>query len=203
MFDADSATPPAAAAAPEQPFQLSPSEAVRLFEQQIVKFRLKENWSAVQSLKKLAAALGLKLDRPRIRRATIRQRMRRSAKRRAAYHRQRAGALGLNEHFSGQEWLDLLAFYRYRCCHCGRDTVKLEIDHVIALSEGGSNRIENIQPLCTDCHTFFCTIGRQEDHRRRLPDWFEPRQKSPRQEAEGRRQKAEGGRLIRAAADRK
>jgi len=148
-------------------------ETVHLFEQQIIKFKQKGNWPAVQAIKQLAAALGLPLDRQRIRRAIIREALGRTAQRRAAYHRQRAMALGLSEHFSGREWLALLEFYRYRCCHCGRDTVDLEIDHVVALGAGGSNRIENIQPLCHDCHDFLHTIGRQADHRPCWPDWFE------------------------------
>jgi len=164
------------------------SEAVRLFEQEIVKLRLKENWPAVQALKQLAAALGHQLDRLRIRRATVRERVRRNARNRAAHHRERAMARGLSEHFYGREWLALAEFYHYRCCYCGRDTVKLEIDHVVALSQGGSNRIENIQPLCSDCHAFFRTIGRQVDHRRYLPDWFELREKA----GQGRRQNLSG-----------
>jgi len=154
---------------------LDPAEAARLFEQQIVKFKQRKNWPAVQGFKQLAAALGIKLDRRRIRRAMVRAAMIGNAGCRAARHRDRARALGRREHFSAEEWLALLEFYRYRCCFCGRDTVKLEVDHVVPLGQGGSNRIENIQPLCADCHAFLCLIGRQEDHRRRLPEWFEPR----------------------------
>ena len=154
---------------------LDPAEAARLFEQQIIKFKQRKNWPAVQGFKQLAAALGIKLDRLRIRRAVLRAAMIGNAPHRAARHRRRAEALGRAEHFSAEEWLALLEFYRYRCCFCGRDTVKLEVDHVVALAQGGSNRIENIQPLCADCHVFFGLIDRQEDHRCCVPDWFEPR----------------------------
>jgi len=154
---------------------LDPAKAARLFEQHIVKFKQRKNWLAVQAFKQLAAALGIKLDRLCIRRTMVREAMIGNAGPRAARHRDRAEALGRREHFSAEERLALLAFYRYRCCFCGRDTVKLEVDHVVPLGQGGSNRIENIQPLCADCHFFFCLIGRQEDHRCCVPDWFEIR----------------------------
>lgn len=46
----------------------------------------------------------------------------------------------------------------YRCRQCGRgpDTHKriwLEVDHVQPVSEGGSNRDENLRTLCNLCHT--------------------------------------------------
>jgi hypothetical protein len=41
-----------------------------------------------------------------------------------------------------------------RCAQCGKtsleDGVKLEIDHKIPRAWGGSNELENLQPLCTD-----------------------------------------------------
>lgn len=43
----------------------------------------------------------------------------------------------------------------YRCCICGRDAsdgVKLEIDHTIPKSKGGTNEIENLKTLCYDCN---------------------------------------------------
>lgn len=38
------------------------------------------------------------------------------------------------------------------CAHCGA-TDNLAIDHVIARSKGGSNRLENLQLLCVPCNT--------------------------------------------------
>jgi len=39
-----------------------------------------------------------------------------------------------------------------RCVIC-RSTVKLEVDHIRALQNGGSNFVTNLATLCDDCHT--------------------------------------------------
>jgi len=41
---------------------------------------------------------------------------------------------------------------RYQCCICHRSGVELEIDHVIPVSRGGSNSIDNLQALCIPCN---------------------------------------------------
>lgn len=53
---------------------------------------------------------------------------------------------------SRREWLDLCARFGYRCAACGVSTV-LTKDHVIPVSQGGKNTIDNIQPLCQSCNT--------------------------------------------------
>jgi 5-methylcytosine-specific restriction endonuclease McrA len=63
--------------------------------------------------------------------------------------RERAGkSLG---HHSRAEWLALLEAVGHRCVRCGRKD-RLTRDHVIPLSKGGDDRIENIQPLCHWCN---------------------------------------------------
>lgn len=53
------------------------------------------------------------------------------------------------------EWETLKAQYNWTCPHCGahEPEIKLTKDHIIPLSRGGSNNIENIQPLCRICNT--------------------------------------------------
>ncbi|MFV9507809.1 MAG: HNH endonuclease [Oscillochloridaceae bacterium umkhey_bin13] len=57
--------------------------------------------------------------------------------------------------FTAVEWADLKQCYDYHCLRCGRrePEIKLSVDHVIPLSQGGANTIDNIQPLCRACNS--------------------------------------------------
>lgn len=52
---------------------------------------------------------------------------------------------------SEAEWRALLARHQGRCAHCGT-TERIERDHIIPLAKGGTDAIENIQPLCRTCN---------------------------------------------------
>lgn len=45
---------------------------------------------------------------------------------------------------------------KFRCCACGRnpqeDGIKLEVDHKISRSKGGTNDPDNLWTLCKDCN---------------------------------------------------
>lgn len=50
------------------------------------------------------------------------------------------------------EWLDLLERYKHQCAKCETKR-NLTRDHIIPLSLGGHDGIENIQPLCGSCNS--------------------------------------------------
>ncbi len=57
--------------------------------------------------------------------------------------------------FTSKEWRRLLAGYDFTCLCCGKrePEIKLTADHVVPLAKGGTNFIDNIQPLCLSCNT--------------------------------------------------
>lgn len=50
------------------------------------------------------------------------------------------------------EWEELQTQYNFTCPRCGLIKV-LTKDHIIPISKGGSDNIENIQPLCRSCNS--------------------------------------------------
>lgn len=59
------------------------------------------------------------------------------------------GADGLHTY---DEWVSLCKLHNNKCVICGNKD-KLTKDHIIPLSKGGSDYIQNIQPMCRSCNS--------------------------------------------------
>jgi len=53
------------------------------------------------------------------------------------------------------EWEKLKAQYNWTCPSCFKiePTIQLTRDHIVAISLGGTDNMENIQPLCRPCNS--------------------------------------------------
>lgn len=69
-----------------------------------------------------------------------------------------------------------------RCAQCGRtpleDHIKLHVDHKIPQEWGGTNDIENLQPLCSECNegkrNFYATYDKYADKIKEAANYDEP-----------------------------
>ena len=73
----------------------------------------------------------------------------------ACHHKRRALLRGDKNKFSANEWDVVRKRNNYKCVICGKiePEIKLTVDHIIPVSRGGKNNIENIQPLCRRCNS--------------------------------------------------
>ena len=67
----------------------------------------------------------------------------------------RARKLAAEGSHTDEEWQALKAFYDYKCLCCRKHEpeIRLTRDHVIPLTKGGTDSIDNVQPLCARCNS--------------------------------------------------
>lgn len=60
----------------------------------------------------------------------------------------------MGETHSYDEWVALKAKYGFACacCKAPESSVRLTVDHIVPLSRGGCDKIDNVQPLCMPCN---------------------------------------------------
>lgn len=73
----------------------------------------------------------------------------------AYWHARRARKLSNGGSHTAAEWELCKAHFGHYCLMCGRrePVVKLTKDHIVPIALGGSDGIENIQPLCQRCNS--------------------------------------------------
>jgi hypothetical protein len=54
-------------------------------------------------------------------------------------------------HFTLEEWIEILEKYSYKCVDCGTKE-NITIDHIKPISKGGKNNKNNIEPRCQSCN---------------------------------------------------
>lgn len=72
---------------------------------------------------------------------------------RAHAENRRARKLGAGGSYTAQQIDNLVVLQRHKCVGCGVSIKRgFEVDHIVALSKGGSSDISNIQLLCRPCN---------------------------------------------------
>lgn len=79
-------------------------------------------------------------------------------------HKRRMKIITNGGNFTAKEWILLCEVNAYLCNIC-RQHKKMTVDHIIPLSKGGINSIENIQPLCATCNR---TKGARDKYTREM-----------------------------------
>lgn len=54
---------------------------------------------------------------------------------------------------SAKDWRNVCDKFGNKCLCCGKTNIKLTIDHVVPLKLGGTNSLDNLQPLCFSCNS--------------------------------------------------
>ena len=88
------------------------------------------------------------------------------AKRSLWNNRRRVKKMAVGGSHTLGEWENLKAQYNWVCPACKKteQEIKLTRDHIIPIVKGGSDNIENIQPLCRSCNSRKNTETKKYDY---------------------------------------
>ena len=75
-----------------------------------------------------------------------------SSKKSSAQQRRKVREEAAEGQYTEEEWFDLQTHYNNCCLRCGSTDKRIVADHIKPLFRGGSNGIENLQPLCWECN---------------------------------------------------
>lgn len=64
----------------------------------------------------------------------------------------RARKRGIPGHLETAAWIALCEKHAWACVRCGKGAEYICIDHIKPLGKGGTNTIDNVQPLCRSCN---------------------------------------------------
>lgn len=67
-------------------------------------------------------------------------------------HVARANKYGVENTLTLEEWLTIKNKYNNKCLCCSIEKPIIIIDHILPVSKGGTNTLDNIQPLCESCN---------------------------------------------------
>ena len=67
-------------------------------------------------------------------------------------NKRRLFKLGLNTSHTMEEWEAKKQEFNYQCAYCGRRSIELTKDHIVPLTKGGTDSIDNIVPACEHCN---------------------------------------------------
>ena len=135
--------------------QVSPNKGKKFDQKWIENLSKSHIGSTVNDCQRLALDMGRKKGHQMVYKEgkTNNPKYRKWQKRLNSYRRREAARLFGNPH-TNKEWQDLKEKYDFTCPSCGikEPKIKLTRDHIISLSKGGSDCIDNIQPLCKSCN---------------------------------------------------
>lgn len=114
-----------------------------------------KRWNDLHPGEACARALIWRAEHPELKKSTDAVWRKQNPGRKRANDLRRSGRLvAAGPYYTGAEWESLKAQYDFRCLMCGRKEpeISLTFDHIVPVSKGGANDIDNGQPLCGPCN---------------------------------------------------